>query len=125
MFGVAESNWLERVQPIHIPCPSYMFSKGATLAQLFVKHEHFFGNVLEKQAPFEKFPVKIRATLQSPNGNLWTGLDEGLTLEMTSSSSLHGGEATAQLEQFQQLLKTHVILILNFTRIHCDYFLIT
>ena len=27
--------------------------------------------------------------------------------------------------QFQQLLKTQVILILNFTRIHCDYFLIT
>ena len=27
--------------------------------------------------------------------------------------------------QFQQLLKTQVILILNFTRIHCDYLLIT
>ena len=36
MFGVAESNWLERKQPIHIPCPSYMFSKGATLAQFLL-----------------------------------------------------------------------------------------
>ena len=31
----------------------------------------------------------------------------------------------ARLGQFQQLLKTQVILILNFTRIHCDYLLIT
>ena len=87
MLGVAESNWLERKQPIHIPCPSYMFSKGATL-------EHFLSNVLEKQAPFERFPVKLRATLQSPNGNLWTGLDEELTLDMMASSFLHGGNFT-------------------------------
>ena len=31
----------------------------------------------------------------------------------------------AQLGQSQQLLKTRVILILNFTRIHYDYLLIT
>ena len=31
----------------------------------------------------------------------------------------------SRLGQFQQLLKTQVILILNFMRIHCDYLLIT
>jgi len=34
-------------------------------------------------------------------------------------------QVVQQQWQFQQPLKTQVILLLNFTRIHCDYLLIT
>ena len=46
-------------------------------------------------------------------------------MNLISIRNRMGASNIARLGQFQQLLKTRVILILNFTRIHCDYLLIT